>query len=214
MSFSIGGQGSGDFKETSARVQALHVVLRNSLGLLTTDAFTQANPPVVTSQKSTTLASITKVGVLGGSIAFTRPDFGNGYHGGPNTASFAAGCVPLGLFINDAIGNPYENTPGPASGRGPYFCGAGTFGVSIYETKVQTSTLSGTPGTAITYHPGDRLYASVNGLLTNVIGDAYEANVTGQGSSLTVAQAFTTVVGVVKVVPDSTASLLVIDLRI
>lgn len=214
MSFSIGGQGSGDFKETSARVQALHAVTRNSLGLLTTDAFTQANPPVVTSQKSTTLASITRVGVLGGSFAFTRPDFGNGFIGGPNSASFAAGCVPLGIFINDAVGNPFENTPGPASGRGPYFHNGGTFGLSIYETKVQTSTLSGTPGTAVTYHVGDRVYASVNGLITNVIGDAYEANVTNQATSLTVAQVFTTVVGIVKVVPDASSSLLVIDLRI
>lgn len=214
-SYAIGGQGSGDFKETSARVQIFHVVTRNSLGLLTPDAFTQANPPVVTGQKSTTLASISKVGVLGGSVAFTRPDYGNGFHGGPNSASFAAGCKPLGLFVNDAIGNAYENTPGVASGRGPYLCGNGTcVGLAVYETKVQESTLSGTPGNVITYNPGDVVYASVNGLITNVLGDAYQANVTGQGTSIAVAQNFTTVMGIVKVAPDANSSLLVIDLRV
>src|SRR5574337_106160 len=89
--YAIGGQSSGDFRETSARVQLLHVVTRNAVGVLTPDAFTQTNPPKVTTQKSTTLATITKVGVLGASVAFTRPDYGNGYHGGPNTASYAAG---------------------------------------------------------------------------------------------------------------------------
>ena len=76
--YAIGGQSSGDFKETSSRVQLLHVVTRNSVGLLTPDAFTQVNPPVVTAHKSTTLANVTKVGVLGGSVAFSRPDYGNG----------------------------------------------------------------------------------------------------------------------------------------
>ena len=43
MPFAIGGISSGDFKETSARVQLFHVVTRNSLGLLTPDAFTHGS---------------------------------------------------------------------------------------------------------------------------------------------------------------------------
>ena len=199
--YAIGGQSSGDFKETSSRVQLLHVVTRNSVGLLTPDAFTQVNPPVVTAHKSTTLANVTKVGVLGGSVAFSRPDYGNGYHGGPNP-SYSAGCAPLGLFLNDAIGNAFENTPGVASGRGPYVCGSGScVGVSIYETKVQTGGGAGSP---LTYSAGDKLYASANGLLTNVLADAYE--VLAGGSA--------TVMGVVKVAPDANSSLLVLDLRV
>lgn len=205
--FAIGGQGSGDFRETSARVQILHVVTRNSQGNLTPDAFTQANPPVVTGFKSTTLATVTKVGVLGGSVAFTRPDFGNGYQGGPTLVSSAyqAGQQPLGILINDSIGNPFENTPGVASGKGPYVCGNGScVANSIYETQVQ---IGGGAGGSITYAPGNKLYASVNGFVTNVLGDAYEYQV----------NAFVydcTEIGVVKVAPDANSSLLVFDMRV
>lgn len=206
MAHPIGGQSSGDFRETSGRVQLFHVVTRNSQGLLTPDGLTQANPPVVTTQVSTTLASITKVGVLGGSVAFTRPDVGNGFHGGPVAPAgvYNARIQPLGILINDAIGNAFENTPGPASGRAPYICGNGScVGVSIYETKVQ---LGGGAGTAITFLPGDKLYASVNGLLTNVLADSYENNVAGAPAPV--------VVGIVKVGVTPTQTLLVLDLRI
>ncbi len=207
-SFAIGGQGSGDFRETSARIQLLHVTTRNSTGLLTPDSFTQANPPVVTNAlaKSTTLASITKVGVLGGSIAFTRPDYGNGYHGGPVLVSsaYVAGQKPLGFFINDGIGNAFENTPGVASGRGPYVCGSGsTVALSVYETKIQ---VGGSLGDPITYTAGDKVYASANGLVTNVLADSYENNVGGAPAP--------TLIGIVKVAPDANSSLLVIDLRV
>lgn len=203
--FAIGGQSSGDFKETSARIQLFHVVTRNSMGVLTPDAFTQANPPVVTTtaNKSTTLSNITKVGVLGGSIAFTRPDFGNGYHGGPVAPGgvYNAGLRPLGFFINDAIGNAYENTPGVASGRGPYVCGSGScVGLSVYETKHQK-----TGSAAFTFAPGDKVWASVNGLATNIVEDGYEDNASAGTNTL---------MGIVKVVPDANSALLVIDLRV
>lgn len=205
----LGGQSSGDFRETSGRVQIYYVVTRNSMGSLTPDALTQSNPPVVTAaaNKSTTLAGITKSGVLGGSIAFTRYDYGNGYVGGPVqvAAAYDARIKPLGVFINDALGNAFENTPGVASGKGPYVCGSGsTVGVAIYETKNQIS------GSAtITYQPGDKVYASVNGLLTNVLADAYEFNVSGQGTL-----PFVTLMGIVKVAPDANNGLLVVDLRV
>jgi len=216
--FAIGGQGSGDFRETSGRVQILHVVTRNTQGALTPDAFTQANPPVVTNPVgySTTLATITKVGILGGSYAFTRPDFGNGYIGGPTISvpggygtpgNYFVGEQPLGCVINDSIGNAFENTPGIASGKGPYLAGVGAcLANSIYETKSQG--LSGGPaiGTALTYAPGNLLYVSANGFLTNLKTDAYE----WQASAAT----FATVVGIVKVTPDANSSLLVYDTRI
>lgn len=201
-SFAIGGQSSGDFKETSGRVQLLYVVTRNSVGNLAADAFTQANPTevTVTATVSTTLAGVTKVGVLGGSVAFTRPDAGNNYHGGPiANGSMTAGHLPLGIYLNDAVGNAFENTPGVASGKGPYVHGSGScVGVSLYETQI---LLGGSAGDPLTYANGDLLYASRNGLLTNVEADAAE---TGTA----------TVVGVVKVAPDASSSLLVLDMRI
>lgn len=210
---SMNGQSSGDFKETSGRVQLFHVVTRNSVGVLTGDSFTQANPPVATgaAEKSTTLSGITKTGVLGGSIAFTRAAAGNNVIGGPvvdtpgtSPSGYHTGIRPLGIFLNDSAGNAYENTPGPASGRGPYVCGSGScVGVTIYETQY---LVSGTPGNPLNYQPGDLLYASVNGLITNVSGDAYE----GQSG----AAATPTVIGVLKAAVDATTPMLILDMRI
>lgn len=202
------GQASGDFREFSGRVQSYYVTTRNTLGKLTSDALTQANPPVVTAAntKSTTLTNITKTGVLGGSVAFTRPDFANGYVGGPvaPAGTYNAGIKPLGIFLNDAQGNPYENAPGVASGVGPYACGSGTtLGVTIWETQI---LLGGTAGTALTWAAGDKVYASCNGLLTNVIADAYETSVAGTPLA--------TVMGIVTTAPDASNSLLVVDLRV
>jgi hypothetical protein len=199
MPHPLRGQSSGDFKETTGRLYIFHVVTRNSLGDLAVDAFTQSNPGVITAtaSKSTTLAGITKVGVLGSSVAFTRPG-SNGVHGGPIVTSgptFIAGMRPLGLFINDALGNPYENTPGPASGKGSY-------GVRLYETQNLSSNA------ALTYAVGDKLYASANGLLTNLVADAYERRVSGA------ADTDVTLMGIVKVVPDAVSPWLVLDLRV
>lgn len=204
----LGGQGSGDFQETSGRVHIFYAGHRNSLGVLTPDSFTQANPPVVvtTANVSATLSGITKRGVLGGSVAFTRSDIGNGFQGGPVLVGglYVATIIPLGIYINDAVGNAFENTPGPASNRGPYLCSGGTVAVSIWETRRQIGG-----STALTYSTGQKVYASVNGLLTNRIEDAYEYNVVGQADP-----DFVRVMGVIKVAPDADNDLMVIDLRI
>ena len=99
----------------------------------------------------------------------------------------------------------WENTPGLASGTGPYVHGSGSaVGVEVYETQEQVG------GSAdLTYTVGDNLYASVNGLLTNRIEDAYQYNVAGQNDLK-----FVTLVGVVKVVPDATNPWLTLDMRI
>jgi hypothetical protein len=207
------GQSSGDFKETSARIQLFHVVTRNSVGALAADAFTQLNPVLITTAgcKSSTLAGITKVGVLGGSVAFTRPSGNNLIGGPPGTAAaligtpptnLVTGARPLGFFINDAVGNAYENTPGPASGKGPYICGSGsTVGLTIYETVSQANSSN-----PISWAVGDLVYASINGLATNLVAESYEYVA---GSTTTA-----TVLGVVKAVQNSDTPMLVIDLRI
>jgi hypothetical protein len=207
------GQSSGDFKETSGRIQLFHVVTRNSVGALAADAFTQLNPALITAAgaKSSTLVGITKVGVLGGSIAFTR-NSGNNLTGGPvgtpaaNTGALSItgdkGVRPLGFFINDAVGNAFENTPGPASGRGPYVCGSGScIGLTIYETVSQVDG-----STPIAWAVGDLVYASVNGLATNNAVESYEYIA---GSTAT-----NTILGIVKAIPNADTPMLVIDLRI
>jgi len=200
------GQGSGDFRETSSRIQLFHMGIRNALGIATPDAFTQANPPIVTTTAnvSTTLAGITSLGILGGTVAFTRPDAGNGFIGGPVEvgAAYVAPQKPLGLFLNDAAGNAFENTPATASGRIPYASGQAVVGVSIWETQRQIGGSA-----ALTWAAGDLVYASVNGLLTNLPGDAYEWQVVAALESITL-------MGVVKVAPDADNSLLVIDMRV
>jgi hypothetical protein len=202
------GQGSGDFAETSGRIHLFHMGIRNAQGILSADAFTQANPPIVTTAAnvSTTLTGITKVGVLGATVAFTRGDSGNGHHGGAVQigAAYNASIKPLGLFINDAVGNAYENTPGVASGRGPYVNGMATVGVTLWETQQQIGGSA-----ARTYAVGDLLYASVNGLLTNRIEDAYQYNVVGQNDP-----DFVTIMGLLRVAPDANNSLMVLDLRV
>jgi len=206
------GQGSGDFRELGGRVHVFHVGNRNSIGVLSPDAFTQANPPVVTAANtvSSTLANIAKQGVLGSSIAFTRPDVGNGVIGGPVApgGTYNANIVPLGIFINDSLGNAFENTPGVASNRGPYLSGQGALGLTLWETENLLGTV-GSAGDDLTYSAGDKLYASANGLVTNLIQDAYEYNVAAQNDP-----DFVTVIGVVKIAPDANNSLMVIDLRV
>jgi hypothetical protein len=190
------GQASGDFTESSSALRILYVGHRNSFAAqLVTDGFTQTNPPVVTGAAtvSTTLPVAPKRGVLGGSVCFTR---GNGLVGGP-TAALDQGEAVLGLFINDAAGNAYENSPAAASGQAPYVSGQGTMGLRLYETQNLDT------GALLSWDAGDSAYASLNGYLTN-IADANNA----------VGGAAAVLLGVVKVEPDSVHAELVIDLRV
>jgi len=202
------GQASDDFKGASSALRILYVGHRNSFAAeLTTDGFTQTNPPVVDAAgtRSERLATTPKYGVLSGSVAFTRPDAGNGFVGGPVADTAAAGAVrPLGLFINDAAGNAYENTPGPASGKGPYVSSQGTMGSMLYETQ---QLVVATIGDALEYGAGDFLYASQNGYLTNLVGDAHVELDGG-------AAADATVLGVVKIAPDNAHAEVLFDLRV
>lgn len=208
----IPGQASGDFRESAGALRILHVGIRNSVGVLTADAFTQTNPPIVTAAAtvSTTLASPAKNGVLGGSVAFARPDAGNGFHGGPietGAAADLAATRALGLFINDAAGNDYENLPGVASERGPYVSGQGTYGSQLYETQDLDTTAD------LTYLVGDRLIASRNGYLTNVNDPPNSSELTNLVlGAAGVPEA--TLLGIIKIIPDAALAEMVFDLRV
>ena len=161
------GQASGAFTESSSTLRILHLGIRNSVGVLTEDSFTQSNPGIaaVTGTESSQLGDLANVlGVLSGSIAFTRPDEGSNYIGGP--VSGTDGVQPLGFFINHANGNSFENTPGSASGKGPYVSGQGTYANRLFETQVLEND-DGAQADPLTYACGDSLYSSRNGFLTN-----------------------------------------------
>lgn len=222
----IGGQASGDFRLSTSALRILYSLIKDSICSLSADGFTQSNPSVVSTvgAVSTTIPVNVKKGVLGGSVAFTRPDVGANVVGGATlvSAAYVAGTRPLGLFINDAAGNANENTPAVASGKSPFVRG-GAVGVKLYETAVQTTTSVGggtgaTVGTSITYAVGDVLYASVNGLLTNNYLDSYEAqwiNTASSGSYSTTHKATEpdcTRMGVVTSPPDANSSEMFVEL--
>lgn len=201
------GQASGDFTESSAFLRELHRGTHNSEATLAPDAFSQTNPLTGkgTAAEAAVLVGDVKVGVRSGSCAFTRPDAGNNIIGGPNAG--AAGALVtlmrvLGVFINDSLGHANENSPGVASGQGPYISGQGTYGNRLYETQTQINA----PGTPLTYSAGDELYASVNGLLTNDPLDGFE----DEEGGLTL----NTVVAILKHAPEADFAEMLYDQRI
>jgi hypothetical protein len=206
---SIGGQASGAAQSGALRI--LYSLVKDTIPSLSADAFTQSNPSIVTGYPSTTLPVNVKKGVLGGSVAFTRPDEGSNAVGGPVLVegSYLLGAKPVGLFINDALGNAYENTPAVASGKGPFLRG-GSVGVKIYETQRQTNNGAGSAGDDLSWAVGDYVYASVNGLLTNRFEDSYEyaaVNEAGTGSnSGSAIEPDCTRMGIVLAPPDATSA--------
>jgi hypothetical protein len=158
-----------------------------------------------------TQVDTTRLGVLSGSVAFTRPDAGSNFVGGPNNNGVPnAGVRTIGVFINSANGNPYENTPGTASGVGPYVSAMGTYGNALFETfNINT-------GAALTYAVGDVLVASFNGYLTNVTAannalDRTNGCLDSYGAASAAGAA---IIGVLKMPADATQDELVYDQRI
>jgi len=221
---SIGGQASGDYLNTQGYLRILYSLIKDTIPELDADGFTQSNPNVVTTAAavSTTLPTGVKNGVLGGSVAFIRPDAANSNTVGGAVlvgAAYVENTRPIGLFINDALGNSYENTPAVASGKCPFLRG-GAVGVQIYETAQQTTVGGGLVGDALTaYAAGQLLYASVNGYLTNRWQDAYEtqwitAAATGSGVAGAAIEPDITRVGAILSPPDATSSEMFVELFI
>ena len=194
------GQASGGFTESSSSLRLLHAGKRNTVGVLTDDSFTQANPPQQPSAGNGVSAQVdtTALGVLSGSIAFVRADAGENFIGGPTNGGTEQ---PLGCFINSANGNAFENTPGSASGKGPYMSSQGTYGNSLFETN----RIDGAGFPALTYTCGDILIASFNGYLTNDQNSVHGSqNLAGDIVEI----------AILKMAPDATQNELVYDQRI
>lgn len=217
------GQASGDWTESSAALRILLVGIRNSTGVLTTDAFTQTNPPIVTTAGTiSTQADTGVLGVLSGSVAFTRPDAGSNFLGGPvEPGAPDEGLIqPLGVFVNTAVGNAFENQPGPASGKNTYVSAQGTYGNQLFETQALATSGAVIVGDDLTYTTGNQLVASRNGYLimrvTVQTGAAINldiATITSQVANGTAIGGSTTL-GILKMPPDSEQFELVYDQRV
>ena len=217
------GQASGGFTESSYALRILHVGIRNTVGVLTEDCFTQTNPPLTTAAADISAQADTAVlGVLSGSVAFTRPDAGSNFVGGP--AEPGVGAIdtqirPLGCFINTAVGNAFENQPGPASGKGPYVSGQGTYGNGLFETQVIEAAAGGlAQGDALVYSTGMELVASRNGYLmprsTAQTGAAIDLDVAAHALQVANGAAASDLIGVLKMPPDAEMNELVYDQRV
>jgi len=229
----LNGQASGGWTESSSALRLLNAGVRNSIGILTDDAYTQTNPTAVATNVSTRV-NTALVGVLSGSVAFARPDAGSNFLGGPGSNAVqtairadvaeAIGYRVLGVFINTANGNSYENTPGIASGKGPYMSSQGTYGNALYETAMIGDAVGGDPaaGAAITYTNGMGLIASRNGfLMPSQQLNAAGAAIVSADDVACAAESFvlntdnsSTTIGILKMPPDSVQTELVYDQRI
>ena len=137
----------------------------NSIPVLSDDCFTKANYSLT--HTNTTLSVNTPRGVLGGSVAAISA--GLDYTVVPGTEVLR----PVGLFVNDAAGAAFENSPAVASGKVAVMKAMASVEVDVYETYNQSNNL-------ITWTVGDLLYSSPQGLLTNVTSsEAAPATVIG-----------------------------------
>lgn len=220
------GQASGGWTESSSALRILNLGVRNSVGVLTTDSFTQNNPPVVTTVGTiSTQVNTQLTGILSGSVAYTRPDGGANFVGGPTEAAGAVNAQfirPLGCFINDANGYPYENLPAQASGKGPYVSSQGTYGNGLFETQIIGGTITGfAAGSAIPYVTGQFLMASRNGYLMPTgaydgggVWRTFDVVGVGSESTLLAVAASATIMGLLKMPADAVQDELVYDQRI
>jgi hypothetical protein len=126
----------------------------NSIPVLADVCYTKQNYGA-TVGGNTTLSVNTPRGVLGGSVAGISA--GVDYTVVPCTDVLR----PVGLFVNDAAGAAFENSPAVASGKIAVMKCLASVEVDVYETRNVINTLD------LAYAVGDLLYSSAQGLLTN-----------------------------------------------
>jgi len=156
----------------------------NSIPVLSDTCFTKQNYGVNT---NTTLSVNTPRGVLGGSVA--------GLSAGSDYTVFPCTDVlrPVGLFVNDAAGAAFENSPAVASGKVAVMKCMASVEVDVYETHNAANTAD------LTYVVGDLLYSSAQGFLTNEASNELAPK---------------TVVGICTKAPTTASPTLGLDMRI
>ena len=136
---------------------ALTILIRgqlNAIPVLADVCYTKANYGVNTNN---TLSINTPRGVLGGSVAAISG--GNDYTVVPGHTELQ----PVGLFVNDAAGAAFENSPAVASGKVTVMKAQASVEVDVYETRNAANSAD------ITYTVGNLLYSSDQGFLTNEV---------------------------------------------
>lgn len=132
-------------------LRILNPGVRNSLSTLATGAFTRQNYGA-TGATSTRITADTPDGALGGMVA---------KYSGNYEVDISDDHSVAGVFINDAAGSPFENTPAVASGKNPMMTGQGSYESDLYETRNEADAAD------LTYTAGASLYVSDFGLLTS-----------------------------------------------
>lgn len=123
---------------------------RNSLSTLAPGAFTRQNFGAA-GATSARITADTPDGALAGMVA----EYSGNYE-----VDIASTYKPVGIFLNDAAGSPFENTPAVASGKVTVMRSMGSFETDIYETRDEADAVD------LTYTAGELLYVSDFGLLT------------------------------------------------
>ncbi len=134
---------------------AMTILIRgqlDSIPVLSDDCFTKANYGENVNGNST-LSVNTPRGVLGGSVAALSA--GLDY----TVVPFTTNLMPVGLFVNDAAGAAFENSPAVASGKVAVMKAMASVEVDVYETKAIGNT-------DLTFPVGQYVYGSAQGLLT------------------------------------------------
>lgn len=163
---------------------ALTILIRgqlDSIPVLSDACFTKANYGVNT---NTTLSVNTPRGILGGSVAAVSA--GLDYTAVPMTTAL----MPIGLFVNDAAGAAFENSPAVASGKVAIMKAMASVEVDVYETRNANNNAN------LAFAVGEYLYGSAQGFLTKE----------------TTASAI--VIGVVTKAPSTSSPTLGLDMRI
>ena len=153
----------------------------NAIPVCSDECFTKQNYGVNT---NTTLSVNTPRGVLGGSVAGISA--GLDYTVVPCTDLLR----PVGLFVNDAAGAAFENSPAVASGKVTVMKCMASVEVDVYETRLAND------GGDLAWAVGQKLYCSANGLLT------YEVSTDA------------TIIGIVTKAPQTASPTLGLDMRI
>ncbi len=113
----------------------------------------QLDKTCFTKQNATEDKPLLPAGVLGGSVAAIKVG-GDSYTVVP--ADGTANTKAIGLFVNNAAGNPWDNAPAVASNKIAIAQKLASVEVDVYEDEE--------------FAVGDKLYASANGYLTKTKG--------------------------------------------